>query len=208
MLKLYTTPLSANGRKVLMVSHHLGLSPEIHLVNVYRGQGRTPEYLAINPSGKIPSLVDSGLALWESNAILIYLAEAYGDCRLWATTPLARADIARWLFWESSQWQPALIAVLRDFVRQQLFPSPGEAPTRVNWADATFLSQAGLLNGQLAGRPFLLGDELTLADFSVGAMMMYVRPAAFPFDAYPHIGEWLERIEALPAWQAAAQPQP
>ncbi len=205
MLILYTTPLSANGRKVLMVSQHLELRPEIRIVNVYQGEGRRPEYLAIHPMGKIPSLVDEGMVLWESNAILMYLAEAYGDCRLWARLPRPRADIARWLFWEASQWQPVLIAILTDFVKQQLFPGDPHPPVQVNWADPSFMVQARLLDGQLVGCPYILGDELTLADFSVAAMMMYARPAGFPFDIYPNISAWLKRIESLPAWQAAGE---
>ena len=204
MFILFATPLSANGRKVLMVSHHLELRPEIKIVNVYRGEGRTPQYLAINPMGKVPSLIDGGMVLWESNAILIYLSEAHADCRLWDREPARRADIARWLFWESSHWQPALISILTGFVRQQLFPD-GQAPVQVDWSDPTFVAQAMLLEGQLAGRPYILGDELTLADFSVSAMMMYVRAAGFPFASFPQIAAWFERMERLPAWQAAAE---
>ena len=92
---LYTTPLSANGRKVRAVSHHLALKPEVKIVNVFEGEGRAPEYLAINPFGKIPTLVDDDLTLGESNAILQYIAESYGDCRLWSHDPRRRADISR-----------------------------------------------------------------------------------------------------------------
>ena len=91
MLILYATPLSANGRKALAVSQHLELTPQVVLINVYRGEGRAVEYLAVNPQGKVPSLVDGNLMLWESNAILQYLAEAHGDYRLWSRDPRRRA---------------------------------------------------------------------------------------------------------------------
>lgn len=87
MLTLYTTPLSANGRKVLAVSHHLGLDPTVELIDVYKGEGRRPAYLALNPWGKIPTLVDDDFTLWESNAILQYLSEAYGDFKLSSRAP-------------------------------------------------------------------------------------------------------------------------
>lgn len=128
MLTLYTTPLSANGRKVLAVSHELALSPEVRLVNVYAGEGRTPEYLAINPSGKMPTLVDGAFVLSESNAILQYLCEAHGDFRLGSRDPEGRARIAQWLFWESAHWQPARGAVLSAFVRHRLLPHALPAP--------------------------------------------------------------------------------
>src|SRR4051812_35031274 len=102
MLTLYATPLSANGRKVLAVCHHLGIEPEIIVTNVYQGEGRAPEYLAINPSGKIPTLIDGDFTLSESNAILQCLSEAHGDFQLWFREPRRRADVSRWLFWEAS----------------------------------------------------------------------------------------------------------
>jgi glutathione S-transferase len=205
MVTLYTTPLSANGRKVLAVSHHLGLDPEIKLINVYKGEGRTAEYLAINPSGKIPTLVDGDLVLWESNAILQYLSEAHGDFRLWSRDPKQRADIARWLFWESSQWQPTFIPVLAPFVGQLLLPqAAGSAPIEVNWSDERLQALAAFLDAHLRGRDFITGEQITLADFSVGAMMMYVRPARFPFDAFPGIAAWYTRVEGTEAWRASA----
>jgi glutathione S-transferase len=205
MFTLYTTPLSANGRKVLAVSHHLGLEPEVKLINVYKGEGRTPEYLTINPSGKIPTLVDGDLTLWESNAIVQYLSEAYGGFRLSSRDPKRRADISRWLFWESSQWQPMFVPVLAAFVGQLLLSeAAAPAPAEVNWGDERFQTLATFLDAHLRGREFIVGDEVTLADFSVAAMMMYVRPAKFPFDVFANIGAWYARVEGLEAWRASA----
>ena len=205
MLILYATPLSANGRKALAVSRHLGLSPEIVLVNVYRGEGRAAEYLAVHPQGKVPSLVDGNLMLWESNAILQYLAEAHGDYKLWSRDPRRRADLSRWLFWEASQWQPALTPVLRAVVAQKLGLTPAEPKARADYEDPTFRSLAQLLDSQLAIGPFIGGDEITIADFSIAGMMTYARAARFPFDVYTNIARWYARIEALPAWQATAE---
>src|SRR5262249_16869028 len=136
VLKLYTTPLSANGRKVLAVSHHLGLDPEVTLVNVYKGEGRAANYLAINPWGKVPTLVAGELTLWESNAILQSLSDAGGDFKLWSCDPKGRADISRWLFWESSHWQPAFIQTpnLAAFVGKALgLPVATGAVGDVGW---------------------------------------------------------------------------
>jgi glutathione S-transferase len=121
-LKIYATPLSANGRKVLAVGRRLGLKPEIYDINVYRGEGLSPKYLAINPSGKIPTLVDGEFVLSESNAILLYLAEAHGANHLWSTDSKQRSRIAQWLFWESAHWQPTLIALLSELVGHRLLP--------------------------------------------------------------------------------------
>src|ERR1700736_2627360 len=174
MLTLYTTPLSANGRKVLAVSQQLELQPDIRLVNVYRGEGRTAEYLAVNPSGKIPTLVDGDLTLYESNAILQYVAEAYGDFRLWSRDPKARARIARWLYWESGHWQPVLTALLSPCVGHRLLPDVVPRPAvGPEWDAAELRPLLSVLNGALSASPFLVGEEATIADFAVAGMVTY-----------------------------------
>ena len=207
MFTLYTTPLSANGRKPLALSQQLGLEPEIQLVNVYQGEGRTPAFLAINPLGKIPALVDSDLRLCESNAILVYIAEQYGNCGLWSREPRARAEILRWLFWESSAWQPALSALLAPCVGHRLLPKIVPAPTTApDWQSLQVAPLLGFLDAQLAGRAFLTGPELTIADLAVAGMTTYFAHAEFPSDAWPNLGAWLARIQALEAWTASADP--
>ena len=205
MFILYTHPISANGRKVLAVAQYLKLEPEIKLINVYKGEGQTPEYLSINPLGKIPSLVDKDLVLWESNAILQYISEAYGNSILSPSSPQEKASIACWLFWESSHWQPSIANVLAAKVGHQLVPhlvpAPSEEP---NWLDANFDRNVKFLETHLSNRAYLAGEKLTIADFSVAGMMTYFRFAKFPFDKFPNIARWHERIEGLDAWKKTA----
>lgn len=203
--QLYTTLLSANGRKPLLVGHHLGLDLGIVEVNVYEGEGQQPEYLALNPLGKIPTLVDGDLTLWESNAIAVYLCEAYGDCRLWGREPRLRADIARWLFWEASLWQPSFVPILTEKAAHLLFGRTEEAEAvEVRWDDPAFARLATVLERHLGERSFLTGDELTLADFVVAAMLTYARRTGFPFGEYPVLASWFGRIEETAAWKATA----
>jgi glutathione S-transferase len=204
MLTLYTHPLSANGRKVMAVCEHLHIAPETRLINVYAGEGRRPEYLAIHPLGKIPLLIDGDLTVWESNAVLQYLVEAHGGNRLWSREAKGRASIGRWLSWESAEWQPALVRVLSGFVAREIGLVPESTPVTVDWDDKGFRQQAGFLEAHLRGREFLALEELTIADFAVAAMMMYVRRAWFPFSEFPAIAAWYERIEALDAWRRTA----
>jgi glutathione S-transferase len=203
MLKIYATPLSANGRKVLAVSRELGLNAEIHIVNVYRGEGRTAEYLAINPTGKIPTLVDGDFTLFESNAILIYLAEGLGKNRLWSTDPKPRGRIAQWLFWESAHWQPSLIALLSEQVGHRLLPQviprPGSVP---DWNSASLQPLLKRLEIALSADLFLTGAQPTIADFSVAGMCTYFRVAGFPFNQFPAVDRWYAQIEELESWRA------
>lgn len=206
MFDLYTTALSANGRKVLALALHLGLSPRVHVVNVYRGEGQAPEYLRINPSGKIPFLVDEKVRLSESNAILCYVSEAYGGGRLLPGRAAPRADVLRWLFWEAAHWQPTLIEALAPGVEHALFsdrvPAP-EAP--IDWQGAALQRVLAPLEKQLSDQPFVARPELTLADFSVAGMTTYFRAVGFPFRDFPALHAWCERIESLPAWQETAE---
>jgi glutathione S-transferase len=202
---LYATPLSANGRKVLALAHHLRLALDVQEVNVYRGEGQTPELRALNPAGKIPTLVDGDLVLWESNAILQYLSEAYSDCALWSHEPARRADVSRWLFWEAAHWQPALSPVLAGFVGRLLVPQLADMPeVAVDWADPRFRAVAGQLDAHLAGREWVAGDALSLADLSLAGMAMYLRAARFPAAELPNLDAWYARVERLDAWRATA----
>jgi glutathione S-transferase len=205
MLKIYATPLSSNGRKVLAVSRELGLNAEIHIVNVYRGEGRTAEYLAINPTGRIPTLVDGEFVLFESNAILIYLAEGHGKNRLWSADPKARASIAQWLFWESAHWQPSLVPLLSAVVGHLLLPEVVSRPrTAPDWNSASLQPLLKTLETTLSADAFLAGSHVTIADFSVAGMCTYFWVAGFPFHAFPAISRWYARIEGFDSWRATA----
>jgi glutathione S-transferase len=204
---IYATPLSANGRKVLAVCRQLEMDAEIRLVNVYQGEGRTSEYLAINPSGKIPTLVDGKFTLLESNAILMYLAEAHGGCRLWSDEVQTKSRIAQWLFWESAHWQPILSAHLAEWVGHRLLPQhiarPRAAP---DWNSASLQPLLKTLEAALGSRRFLTGSELTLADFSVAGMTTYFASSGFPLADFPAISRWYSDMEELDSWRATASP--
>ena len=105
-MKLYTNLFSPNARKVHAVAKELGLELETRTVDLRAGEQRTPEYLALNPNGKVPTLVDGDTVLWESNAILCYLA-GKGDTELWPKSS-KRYDILRWMFWESNHLTNAM----------------------------------------------------------------------------------------------------
>ena len=205
MLTLYTASFSSNGRKTVALARHLGLCLEIVEVNVYRGEGRAPAFLAINPFGKVPTLVDGDLVLMESNAILVYLSEAHGEFRLWSQEPRARGEILRWLFWESAHWQPALTQVLRAHAGPIMAPEFVQAPDgEPQWASPELARLLEHLEQRLRDSEHLAGSAATLADFSVAAMTIYFRRLGFPFSSYPAFCSWYERMHALPAWKSTS----
>jgi len=198
---LYTTTLSANGRKVAALVEHLGLDVEIRETNVYRGAGQTQAYLAINPQGRIPTWVEGDFLLSESNAILQYLAEASGHAGLAGRTPAERAATAQWLFWESAHWQPSLAPLLAPAVGHRLLPDRVPPPAGpVDWQSEDCARALAILERQLRGRTYLVREELTIADFSVAGMTTYFAVTAFPCARYPNVSQWLDRLSRVPAW--------
>ena len=205
MLRLYTSALSANGRKTWAVAKHLGIRLSIENINVYKGEGNNPEYRAINPWGKIPTLVDGDFVLWESNAIIVYLSECYGDNVLYSDNRVDRANILKLLFWESSQWQPALNRVLAPRVGHLLFARGDRDVPTTDWHDS---DARGILNDLkiiIGSKPFLCGNTVTLADYSIAAMTTYFSLCNFPYATYPEIYAWMERMDSLPSWFATKE---
>jgi len=121
-MKFYSFPPSPNVRKVNAVIAHLGVADIEHqLVNLAKGEHKLPAFLAINPMGRLPALIDDGgLVLWESNAICQFLCERHGPSPFYPRDPRIRADIARWLFWEASTWSKPAEILTHENVRKAM----------------------------------------------------------------------------------------
>src|SRR5262249_35454712 len=156
------------------------------LVRLHKAEHRRPEFLAINPMGRVPALCDGDLVLWESNAICQYLADRAGDTAFFPADPRIRASIARWLFWEAGTWSPVTDVFTPENVRKPMLGIGTPDPARLADAEERFRPLARLLNDQLAGREFLLGDSVTLADFVVAGAATYVERGRIPINDYPH----------------------
>ena len=119
MMRLYYHPLSSNSRRVLLTAHHLGLDLELVVVNLTGGEHKTPEYLRLNPNGRVPTLVDGGFELWESHAIMQYLADKSPEQDIYPKDVSARADVNRWLFWSAYHFAPAADLSLESGYRKE-----------------------------------------------------------------------------------------
>jgi glutathione S-transferase len=202
-MKLYYSPPSPNTRKVHAVAIHLELPIELRLVDLEKGEQRTPEFVQLNPTGRTPVLQDGDFVLWESTAIMQYLASQIPN-PLWPEGRQIRADIMRWQSWELAHWQQVCQPLQFENVVKQILQLGDPDPQVVKQATDRFHLEAIALNNHLAERDFLVKNTLTLADFSVASDLTYAVPGRFPLENYPHIRTWYSRIEQLPAWQQTA----
>ncbi len=199
-LKIYGTLNSANFRKVIAVARELEIEHSPITNDVYKGEGQSKPYLSINKLGQIPTLVHGSDIITESNAILIYLAEYFCKTKLHASCPTQRARINQWLFWESSQWQPVLSKVMGEYVGHKLLPSIIPAPkSSVDWDFQECAKQLSYSESKLKS-DWLMGQNVSLADFSVAAMTTYFLECEFPFNLYPNIHRWYSSLNSLDSW--------
>ena len=152
----------------------------------------------------MPLLVDGDLNLWESRAIMQYLASTKPGNTLWPSDPKRQADIARWQFWEASHLSKGTGAFAFERLFKKMFMKQDADPVALAAGEKEWNTFAPVLNAQLEGKQWILGDVLTLADFSVGACFSYAEASGLPWDAYPHIKAWWARLNEIPAWKNTA----
>src|SRR3978361_1321859 len=128
MLKLHVFPPSPRAFKVLCVAEHLGLDYELCFVDLAKGDHRTPTFAALNPNMRMPALEDDGFTLWESNAIMEYLAATHPEKGLLPLDERKRADVARWQFWDATTWDPACATLIFERFVKGFFGGGGPDP--------------------------------------------------------------------------------
>lgn len=189
---------SANVQKVLWTLEELGVPHEHHLVGGAHGGLDTPQYRAMNPNGLVPVLQDDGLTLWESHAILRYLAASYGQDSLWRAGAQQRAVVDQWTDWTATTFQPAWIAMFWLVVR-----TPEEAHDRkaIAAAQARTIAALGILDNNLRDRDYLAGDQLSYADIAAGVSLYRWFTMQIERPAMPGVENWYRRLQDRPAFR-------
>jgi glutathione S-transferase len=200
-MRLHVFPPSPNAIKVVATAHLLDLPCEIAIVDLFRGDQRSAAFTALNPNQKMPVLEDDGFVLWESNAIMQYLATRRPDRGLWPSDPRRQADVARWQFWQTAHFGPTCGTYLFERVVKRLAGLGAADERAVTRAEPDFRAYAGVLNAALRGRRWVTGDDLTLADVALGAWMVHAADARYPLDGYDELARWYAALAALPAWR-------
>ena len=204
-MKLYNFAGSPNALRSRAVAFELELPVEIVDLNMMGGENKSAEFLALNPNGKVPTLVDGDYVLWESRAINSYLATKAPAKNLNPTDPKLAALVEQWSNWQAIHFGPALQAIAFERIQKKLFGmgEPDEAAIAGHLKTATDLLP--ILEKQLTGKQWVVG-ELSLADFAIATNLILRGPAKLGIEAYPNITAWIARLEARDSWVKAIAP--
>jgi glutathione S-transferase len=196
-MQLYTFDISPNGKRVRIGAAEMNVPLELKNVDFQKGEQRRPEYLAINPVAKAPTLTDDGFAVWESAAILIYLATKSGSA-LYPMDPSARGDLMRWMFFCACHVDPYFtILVPERFLKARRGLPPDEALCA--YAELQLARFVPIVEQQLAKTDYIAG-QFGLADITLGCTLELSPAVKYDLAPYPKVRAWLDRLHARPHW--------
>jgi len=201
-ITLYDGQRSPHARKVRLLAAELDLPLTRVALDFQKGELRTPAFLAKNPNGRIPTIEHDGLVLWESGAILKYLAGQRPERGFAPSDAAEQAHIDQWLLWWTADPEPAFTRLIWERRIKPFLGKSGNDPAIVADAEATFDRFLPVLEGQLAGKDYVLG-HLTIVDFAIAPVLEIVAFVNVDLGGYPNITAWLERLRAKPYWKDA-----
>jgi glutathione S-transferase len=203
-MKIHLFPPSGRVLGIVALKNYLALDCELKPLDLGRGDQRTPEYAALNPNRKMPTLEDDGIVLWESNAILFYLASKRPESGLWPSDLKGQADVMRWLCWESAHWDAESCGMVAyEKTSKTVLGLGAPDPAFIARGEQNFSRFAAVLNESLQGRTWLVGNRLTIADFSIGGLFPSAQRLELPVGRFPQICRWYDGLASLPAWRDA-----
>jgi glutathione S-transferase len=198
-LRIYGVARTRAFRAIWMAKE-LGLDYEHVPIEIGPAGARKPEYLALNPNGRLPTIEDDGFVLWESQAITLYLAKKHSLGRLYPASLAGEAKAWQWSLWAANEVERAVNIWSLHAVR---LPPEDRDPQVLASALAILAAPFRVLDGAVAGEPYLLGSEFTVADLNVAAVIS--RATAMDLAATPRLGDWLRRCHDRPAAREAVK---
>ncbi len=200
-MKLYMNPGSPNVRRVRFTAAVLGIQLEEKKLDFAKGEHKNPEYLAINPNGAVPTLVDGDFVLTESRAVMQYLASKKPESGLLPRDEQARADVTRWQFWDAAHFSPQLGTFTFQKLLKPMYGMGDPDQGKIDEALTNFRRFAAVLNKRLDGKRHVVGDSLTLADLTLASSLMYAKQTEVPLGEFANIQAWFSRISDMDAWK-------
>lgn len=203
-IKLHVFPPSPNGRMVLIAAAEAGVDADICTVDLFKREHEKPEFLALNPNGLMPVLEDGDFVLWESTAIMQYLAARQPGRSLWPEDAKAQADVSRWLSWRLAHWGPTCgIFAFQNLVKP-LSGLGDPDPAEIARGEGAMAKLGRILDDQLAGKSFITGDQITLADIAIGSWLTHCEQTKIPIAGFSEVMRWRESLEGREAWKKSA----
>ena len=197
MFTLYTAPSSGNGRKVHMFLEEVGAQYQLSRLDLLKGEQKNPNYLKLNPNGKVPTLVDDGFILWESNAILLYLAEKFPAAKLLPAGAQDRARVFQWLLFEQTTFRPPLSLLMRQ---TRFTPADQRDQKAIDQLWSEVRTNMGILQSALAGRDYI-GGTFSVGDIAVLPYVYLAQDLGTDLSAWPAVAAYYQRLSARPSWQ-------
>ncbi len=198
MLKILGRKNSSNVQKVLWCCAELGLNFTREDVGGQFGKNREPEYLALNPNGLIPTVIDDDFVLWESNTIIRYLAAKYGDEPFYPADAQTRAKGERWMDWQLSVVAPTIWPVFSGLIRTPLEERDHAAIANARDKLADVMK---ILDNALGRTDFVAGSSLSVGDIPVGIMTCRWFTLDIEREGMPNLGRWYDRLTRRPGFQ-------
>ena len=199
-VKIYGMAMTRAGR-CLWAAEELGLDYERVMIDMFAGEHKQPAFLAINPNGKMPAMTDGDFKLFESLAINLYLARAYGQGSLQPDTAQDEALAQQWSLWVVAECENALMyGILHHF---GLFGFEKD-PAKVQEQRAALEAPLSVLDGALADRDYLLGNRFTIADLNVASIFQWGQSAKMDWSPHGNVASWLDRCLSRPACEKVA----
>lgn len=198
MLRIWGRGNSSNVQKVVWLCEEIALPYERIDVGGAFGGLDVPDYLARNPNGRIPAIDDDGFVLWESNAIVRYLADKYGTGGLWPNEFQQRALCDRWLDWQQTTLAVDFVSIVYALLRT---PPEERNPDAIAAATARLGAALTIFDAELEGRDYIMGDQVTIGDIPTGVWIY--RWFLFELEGpdLPNVSAWYERLKARAAYR-------
>jgi glutathione S-transferase len=196
MIRLLGFPMSPNVRRVQIVLEELGAPYALEPIDLMAGHHKGAEYLAVNPFGRVPTLIDGDTTLWESHAIAEYLAAKYPTARLGAATPEERGHIGKWTYVNAAHFGPAFAGVFAHTIR---LPEEQRIPKVAENGRAEAVKVLGVMDVALAQSDFLVAGRLTLADLAFVPSLAFAPMLGFDLSTWPNVARWLAALKERPA---------
>lgn len=199
-MKLYGHPFSSNVRRVQMLCEECGIQYQYETVDLMKGEQYSPQFLAINPNAKVPVIDDDGFVLWESQAIMRYLADKHEASTWYPMEPKARARVDAWLDWNQTRLGQEAgkiafnVLILGDKGDKQKIEEGKKSLTKI----------LPVLEGALSAQSYICGNQPTLADFAFVPNFAYLEMCQYDLGEYPAVSKWYQTMKSRKSFAATA----